>query len=126
MSVRREGLGMPADDAARAVIRGDLVHNVIVEAAAGTGKTSELVKRIVAILREGRATEYDKIDVLKDKKGVVAKASQKALVWDNEGKNFLLIYSQNLDSKDTPFKGDFFTVYKFKSFKVKGPKDKDE
>jgi ATP-dependent exoDNAse (exonuclease V) beta subunit len=44
------------DEAARAAIRADLDRNVVVEAAAGTGKTTELVNRIVAVLRSGRAT----------------------------------------------------------------------
>ena len=45
-----------ADQAARERIREDLGATLIVEAAAGTGKTTELVARIVALLREGRAT----------------------------------------------------------------------
>lgn len=77
-------------------------------------------KLVIMGMRGERASKYDSIDLLKDKKGVVAKASQKALVWDNEGKNFCLIYSQDLQSQDTPFKGDFFAVYKFKASKVKG------
>ena len=44
------------DDAAREAIRADLDHTLVVEAAAGTGKTTELVHRIVAVLRAGRAT----------------------------------------------------------------------
>jgi len=44
-----------ADADARAIIRDSLDESVIVEAAAGTGKTSELVKRIVAVLAHGRA-----------------------------------------------------------------------
>lgn len=82
-------------------------------------------KLVIMGLREGRATEYETIDVLTDKRGVIAKASQKALVWTDDGKKFCLIYSQDLDSKDTPFKGDFFEVFKFKSYKVKGPKGED-
>src|SRR5207248_1378552 len=45
-----------ADSAARARIRGDLSATLVVEAAAGTGKTTELVARIVALVREGRTT----------------------------------------------------------------------
>ncbi|MCC7155731.1 MAG: UvrD-helicase domain-containing protein [Bryobacterales bacterium] len=41
------------DDAARARIRGSLGESLLVEASAGTGKTSELVKRIVAVLGAG-------------------------------------------------------------------------
>src|SRR5437660_11067463 len=49
---------MTFDDAARQRIRKSLDESLIVEAAAGTGKTSELLKRIVAILRSG-ATSVD-------------------------------------------------------------------
>src|SRR5690242_10999937 len=45
-----------ADAAARQRIRGDLDSTLIVEAAAGTGKTTELVARIVALVRSGRTT----------------------------------------------------------------------
>ncbi len=48
------------DEAARRVIREDLDTTLIVEAAAGTGKTTELVARIVAVLRSGK-TELDRI-----------------------------------------------------------------
>ena len=41
---------------ARARIRTSLDENLIVEAAAGTGKTSELVSRIVAVLEKGKTT----------------------------------------------------------------------
>ena len=44
-----------ADDAEREAIRNALDVNLIVEAAAGTGKTTELIKRIIAVLRSGRA-----------------------------------------------------------------------
>jgi ATP-dependent helicase/nuclease subunit A len=44
------------DRAEREVIRSELDRNVVVEAAAGTGKTTELVKRIIAVLASGRAT----------------------------------------------------------------------
>ena len=43
------------DAAARTLIRSDLDSTLLVEAAAGTGKTTELVNRIVAVLRSGRA-----------------------------------------------------------------------
>ncbi len=45
-----------ADQEARDRIRTDLDSTMVVEAAAGTGKTSELVNRIVSILAEGRTT----------------------------------------------------------------------
>src|SRR5438876_10635062 len=44
------------DELARQRIRTSLDETLIVEAAAGTGKTSELVRRISAILRTGRTT----------------------------------------------------------------------
>ena len=44
-----------ADSAVRTLIADDLDSTLIVEAAAGTGKTTELVTRIVRILSEGRA-----------------------------------------------------------------------
>ncbi|MBI3683786.1 MAG: UvrD-helicase domain-containing protein [Acidobacteria bacterium] len=45
-----------ADDAARDRIRNSLAESLLVEAAAGTGKTTELVRRIVNILRQGLTT----------------------------------------------------------------------
>ncbi|MDC0739767.1 UvrD-helicase domain-containing protein [Polyangium mundeleinium] len=51
-ALQGEGL---ADAEARALIRGALGSTMIVEAAAGTGKTTELVLRMVAVLAEGRA-----------------------------------------------------------------------
>jgi ATP-dependent exoDNAse (exonuclease V) beta subunit len=48
------------DAAARTRIRESLDESLIVEAAAGTGKTTELIQRIVAVLRTGRTT-VDKI-----------------------------------------------------------------
>jgi len=45
-----------ADAEARRRIREDLATTLFVEAAAGTGKTTELVGRIVALLRSGAAT----------------------------------------------------------------------
>ncbi|MCU1384752.1 MAG: addA 1 [Acidobacteria bacterium] len=44
------------DAAARAAIANDLDDTLIVEAAAGTGKTTELVNRILRVLSTGRAT----------------------------------------------------------------------
>jgi len=48
------------DDDARRQIREDLSSTLIVEAAAGTGKTTELIRRIIAVLRAGE-TELDRI-----------------------------------------------------------------
>jgi ATP-dependent exoDNAse (exonuclease V) beta subunit len=45
-----------ADQTARDRIRDDLDTSLIVEAAAGTGKTTELVSRIVEVIKSGRAT----------------------------------------------------------------------
>lgn len=45
-----------SDQESRELIRRGLDESLLVEAAAGTGKTSELVGRIVAVLREGRTT----------------------------------------------------------------------
>jgi ATP-dependent helicase/nuclease subunit A len=44
-----------ADAAARRAIAEDLHRNYLVEAAAGTGKTTSLIGRMVAVIREGRA-----------------------------------------------------------------------
>ncbi|HEY7288894.1 MAG TPA: UvrD-helicase domain-containing protein [Vicinamibacterales bacterium] len=46
----------PSDADARRSIRDDLDDTLIVEAAAGTGKTTELVNRILRVLETGRAT----------------------------------------------------------------------
>ena len=44
-----------SDDRDRQLIREGLDATVIVEAAAGTGKTTELVQRILNVLAQGRA-----------------------------------------------------------------------
>lgn len=44
-----------ADADARRAIREDLDRSLLVEAAAGTGKTESLVTRLVALVRSGRA-----------------------------------------------------------------------
>ncbi len=44
------------DQSARDQIRTDLDHTLIVEAAAGTGKTTELVQRVMALLLSGKTT----------------------------------------------------------------------
>ena len=49
-----------SDEGARERIRTSLDESLIVEASAGTGKTTELVKRIVAVLGQGKTT-IDKI-----------------------------------------------------------------
>src|SRR5262249_35468910 len=57
-AARAEGLGVTplVDHAERERIRASLDETLIVEAAAGTGKTSELVARLVHVLAEGRGT----------------------------------------------------------------------
>jgi ATP-dependent exoDNAse (exonuclease V) beta subunit len=49
-------IGRPADQRVRDRIRQDLETTLIVEAAAGTGKTTALVSRIVALIASGRST----------------------------------------------------------------------
>ena len=44
-----------ADQPARDRIRNDLDTTLVVEAAAGTGKTTELVRRIISVIKSGRA-----------------------------------------------------------------------
>ena len=51
---------LESDEAARYRIQNSLDESLIVEASAGTGKTNELVKRIVAVLGQGKTT-IDKI-----------------------------------------------------------------
>ncbi len=51
----------PADQAERERVRTDLAHSYIVEAAAGTGKTTELVARIVNVLASGSARSIENI-----------------------------------------------------------------
>ena len=48
-------IASPSDSTGRRAIRHSLDASLLVEAAAGTGKTSELVRRLVAILAGGRA-----------------------------------------------------------------------
>src|SRR4029078_12162662 len=45
-----------ADQIARDRIRNELDTSFVVEAAAGTGKTSELVRRVISVLKSGRAS----------------------------------------------------------------------
>jgi ATP-dependent helicase/nuclease subunit A len=45
----------PADDAARNAIRDALDETLVVQAAAGTGKTTELIRRILRVIETGRA-----------------------------------------------------------------------
>lgn len=50
-----EARALAEDAIARAAIREDLGTSLLVEAAAGTGKTTELVRRLVRVLETGRA-----------------------------------------------------------------------
>ncbi|HLL24700.1 MAG TPA: UvrD-helicase domain-containing protein, partial [Kofleriaceae bacterium] len=45
-----------ADAAARHTIREELGQTLVVEAAAGTGKTTEMIARIIAVIRTGATT----------------------------------------------------------------------
>jgi ATP-dependent helicase/nuclease subunit A len=54
--VRALAVGTLPDQDVRERIRSALDETLLVEAAAGTGKTSELVRRLVAVLAEGRGT----------------------------------------------------------------------
>src|SRR3954469_251682 len=57
-------LDFPRGDAdARAAIANDLDDTLIVEAAAGTGKTTELVNRILRVLATGRAQMVEGVAV---------------------------------------------------------------
>jgi ATP-dependent exoDNAse (exonuclease V) beta subunit len=53
--VANPGCGVLADQAAREAIASALDDTLVVEAAAGTGKTTELVRRIIRIIETGRA-----------------------------------------------------------------------
>ncbi|MFO0746500.1 MAG: hypothetical protein U1F43_12620 [Myxococcota bacterium] len=77
-------------------------------------------KFVIMGVRGDKASKYDTIDVVKDKAGKVAKVNQKQLVWDHDGKNFILVYHVKLEGSDTPFEGDIIATYKFKPYKVKG------
>jgi ATP-dependent exoDNAse (exonuclease V) beta subunit len=50
-----------ADDSVRRRVRDDLSTTFLVEAGAGTGKTSVLVDRFVACLLDGRDTTVDQV-----------------------------------------------------------------
>src|ERR1051325_10689093 len=52
-----------SDHEARRIIRDAIDDTIVVEAAAGTGKTTELVKRILAVIREGRAEVHEIVAV---------------------------------------------------------------
>jgi len=61
---RRQGVPRDrGDQQAREAIASDLDSTFVVEAAAGTGKTTELVKRIVRVLATGKAAVADLVAV---------------------------------------------------------------
>lgn len=80
-------------------------------------------KLLVMGIRGERATRYHSFDLLKADDGTIAEASQKALVWDDSGKNVIIIYNQKLQTPDFAFDGDFFEVLPFKSYKVPGARE---
>ncbi len=57
------GSPSPGDQAARERIRHSLEESLLVEAAAGTGKTTELIHRLVATLKNGRAQIHQVVAV---------------------------------------------------------------
>ena len=56
-------IAAPGDGDARRIIRDEIDATLVVEAAAGTGKTTELVNRILAVLRTGRARVHEIVAV---------------------------------------------------------------
>ena len=49
----------PPDQGARAKIANDLDDNILVDAGPGSGKTTELVSRMVALIESGKARPED-------------------------------------------------------------------
>ena len=66
--------GHSGDADARLAIANDLDDTLIVEAAAGTGKTTELVNRILQVLATGRATMVEIVAVTFTEKAAAAAA----------------------------------------------------
>lgn len=62
MSFARQGR-LQTDRAARERIRHSLEESLLVEAAAGTGKTTELIRRLVAVLQQGKAQIHQVVAV---------------------------------------------------------------
>ncbi|TNF23623.1 MAG: hypothetical protein EP329_26985 [Deltaproteobacteria bacterium] len=75
-------------------------------------------KLVIYVMKGDRIKKYDEIDVLKDKDGNVAKASMKQLVWDQRGKNVVIIFHQKFPG-DHAWQSDFVYSFKFKSYKAK-------
>ena len=74
-------------------------------------------KLIVYVMKGDKIKKYDAIDVLKDKDGVTAAATMKQLVWDQQGKNVVIIYHQKFPG-DNGFQSDFVYSFKFKAYKA--------
>jgi hypothetical protein len=77
-------------------------------------------KFVVMGLNGDRATRYESFDVMQDAKGNVAKAFQKQLVWDQDGRHLAIVYRTKLEG-ESPFEGDMLYVTKFKATRVKAP-----
>jgi hypothetical protein len=77
-------------------------------------------KFVIMGLNGERATKYDSFEVMQDAKGNIAKAFQKQLVWDQDGRHLAVVYRTELEG-ETPFEGDMLYVTKFKTTKVKAP-----
>ncbi len=75
-------------------------------------------KLIIYVMKGDRIQKYDDIPVLKDNDGNLAKATMKQLVWDQRGKNVVIIYHQKFPGEHG-FQSDFVYSFKFKSYKAK-------
>jgi hypothetical protein len=82
-------------------------------------------KFVIMGLNGERATRYDSLDVMQDAKGNVAKAFQKQLVWDQDGRHLAVVYRTKLEG-EAPFDGDFIYVTRFKATRVKSPAAADD
>lgn len=67
---------LPPDEAARNRIREDLQRNLLVEAGAGSGKTTSLIDRMVALVRKGACT-VDRIAAVTFTRKAAAELRQK-------------------------------------------------
>jgi hypothetical protein len=77
-------------------------------------------KFLVMGLNGDRATRYESFEVMQDAGGQAAKAFQKQLVWDQDGRHLAIVYRTKLEG-ETPFEGDMVYVTKFKATRVKAP-----
>lgn len=74
-------------------------------------------KLMIYIMKGEQIKTYDSIPLLTNKDGEVAKATMKQLVWDQDGKNVVIIYHQKFPGQHG-FASDFVHSFKFRSFKV--------